>query len=96
MGGFSGQVPYPTLTQFEQYVASGQVRYVELAASGGAGGFGSPGQAGGQGQSQGGQQSAASQIEAWVPAHCSTVPASDYAGGSTSNTSGPLYLCSGT
>jgi 4-amino-4-deoxy-L-arabinose transferase-like glycosyltransferase len=95
MGGFSGQVPYPTLAQFEQYVASGQVRYVDLPASGGPGGFGSPGQARGAGQSQGSQQSTASQIEAWIPAHCSTVPASDYASGTGSNTSGPLYLCSG-
>jgi hypothetical protein len=96
MGGFSGQVPYPTLTQFEQYVASGQVRYVDLPASGGPGGSGGPGQARGPGQSQGSQQSTASQIEAWIPAHCSTVPASDYASGTGSNTSGTLYLCSGS
>jgi 4-amino-4-deoxy-L-arabinose transferase-like glycosyltransferase len=100
MGGFSGQVPYPTLTQFEQYVASGQVRYVYLSSSGGPGGFGSPGQAQGQtrpsGQGQGRQQSAAAQIQTWIPAHCSKVPASDYAGGTGSNSSGPLYLCSGS
>ena len=33
LGGFSGQAPSPTLAQFEQYVASGQVEYVYLAAS---------------------------------------------------------------
>jgi 4-amino-4-deoxy-L-arabinose transferase-like glycosyltransferase len=88
MGGFSGQVPNPTLRQFEQYVASGQVRYVYLSAFGGSGG--------GQGQSQGGQQSTASQIEAWIPAHCSAVPASNYGGATASNSSGTLYLCSGS
>ena len=89
MGGFSGQVPYPTLTQFEQYVASGQVRYVDLPASGAAGGFG------GAAQAQG-QQSAAAQIQAWVPAHCSPVPASAYADGTASSATGTLYLCSGS
>lgn len=99
LGGFSGQVPYPTLSQFEQYVASGQVRYVYLAAFG-PGGYGGQGQARPPGQNraqgQGGQQTAASQIEAWVPAHCSTVPASDYGGGSAPGNSGTLYLCSGS
>jgi hypothetical protein len=33
LGGFSGQAPSPTLAQFEQYVTSGQVEYVYLAAS---------------------------------------------------------------
>jgi hypothetical protein len=92
MGGFSGQVPYPTLTQFKQYVATGQVRYVDLPTSGGSGVFGSAGQA----QGQGSQQSTASQIQAWIPAHCSKVPASDYAGGTASAASGTLYLCSGS
>jgi hypothetical protein len=93
LGGFSGQVPYPTLTQFEHYVTSGQVRYVYVAASGGPGGFGGQGQSAGQGQ--GSQQTTASQIEAWVPAHCSTVPAADY-GGTASSSSAKLYLCSGS
>jgi 4-amino-4-deoxy-L-arabinose transferase-like glycosyltransferase len=83
LGGFSGQVPFPTLTQFEQYVASGQVRYVYLSSFGGPGGQG--------------KQSTASQIEAWVPAHCSKVPASDYGGGSSASFgSGTLYLCTGS
>jgi 4-amino-4-deoxy-L-arabinose transferase-like glycosyltransferase len=97
MGGFSGQVPYPTLTQFKQYVASGQVRYVYLAASSGPGAYGSQDPAqGGEGRSQDSGQSTASQIEAWVPANCSTVPASDYGGATTSSGSGTLYLCSGS
>jgi len=84
LGGFSGQVPFPTLTQFEQYVASGQVRYAYLSS------FAGPG-----GQSK---QSSAAQIEAWVPAHCSKVPASDYGGSSStaSFSSGALYLCTGS
>jgi hypothetical protein len=98
LGGFSSQVPSPTLAQFEQYVASGQVRYAYLAASGGFGGLG---QAGDRSASQGSQQTAAvqtaaAQIEAWVPAHCAKVPASDYGGGTTPGNSGTLYACSGS
>jgi 4-amino-4-deoxy-L-arabinose transferase-like glycosyltransferase len=88
VGGFSGQVPSPTLTQFEHYVASGQVRYVYLATFGGL--------AGPAGQTSQTGQTAESQIEAWVPAHCSKVPASDYGGTSTSSTSGTLYECTGS
>jgi len=85
IGGFTGQVPFPTLTQFEQYVASGQVRYVYLTTFGGrAGPFGQT------------SKTAASQVEAWVPAHCSEVPASDYGGSSASGGSGTLYECTGS
>jgi 4-amino-4-deoxy-L-arabinose transferase-like glycosyltransferase len=85
VGGFTGQVPFPTLTQFERYAATGQVRYVYLTTSGGrTGPFGQTG------------QTAASRIEAWVPAHCSEVPASDYGGSSTSGGSGTLYECTGS
>jgi 4-amino-4-deoxy-L-arabinose transferase-like glycosyltransferase len=83
-GGFTGQVPYPTLTQFEQYVADGQLRYVDLAETGGGfSGFG-------------GEQGTAAQIETWVPAHCSVVPATDYGAGASTTGSGGLYLCSRT
>jgi 4-amino-4-deoxy-L-arabinose transferase-like glycosyltransferase len=34
IGGFSGQAPSPTLSQFEQYVADGQVDYVYLTTTG--------------------------------------------------------------
>jgi hypothetical protein len=85
VGGFTGQVPFPTLTQFERYVASGQVRFVYLTTFGGrAGPFGQT------------SQTAASRIEAWVPAHCSTVPASDYGGSSASGSTGTLYECTGS
>jgi 4-amino-4-deoxy-L-arabinose transferase-like glycosyltransferase len=82
VGGFTGQAPFPTLTQFEQYVASGQVRYVYLTTIGG-------GLGGGSGQTS---NTAESQIAAWVPAHCAKVPASDY-GGSASASSATLYQC---
>ena len=36
LGGFSGQVPSPTLAQFEQYVASGAVDFVDLTTAGGS------------------------------------------------------------
>jgi 4-amino-4-deoxy-L-arabinose transferase-like glycosyltransferase len=70
LGGFSGQVPSPTLEQFEQYVADGEVDFVDLTTAGGS------------------QQSTAAQIEAWVPKHCTAVPAQDYGATSTS-----LYQC---
>jgi hypothetical protein len=93
MGGFFGQALYPTLTQFKQYVASGQVGYVYLAASSGHGAYGSQDPAhGGEGRRQDSGQSTASQIEAWIPA----VPASDYGGATTSSGSRTLHLCSGS
>jgi hypothetical protein len=85
-GGFTGQAPFPTLAQFKDYVTSGKIRYVYLTTSGG--GAGLPGPAGQQTAN-----TAASQIGAWVPAHCSKVPASDYGGTSTSSNSGTLYEC---
>ena len=36
LGGFSGQVPSPTLAQFEQYVADGEVDFVDLTTAGGS------------------------------------------------------------
>ncbi len=57
IGGFNGGDPAPTLAQFEQLVATGQVRYVLVTGTGGVGGgIGGPG--GGQGTSQA--------IDAWV------------------------------
>ncbi len=101
IGGFGGQVPSPTLTQFEQYVASGQVRYVYLAPTfgglaGPAGQTSQTGQTAQTAQTSQTSQTAESQISAWVPAHCSKVPASDYGGTSTSSTSGTLYECTGS
>jgi hypothetical protein len=35
MGGFSGQVPFPTTTQLAKFVADGELRYVLLGGRGG-------------------------------------------------------------
>jgi 4-amino-4-deoxy-L-arabinose transferase-like glycosyltransferase len=94
LGGFSGTAPFPTLSRFEQYVADGQVRYVYLPTTGASG---SGGAFGGNATRGGGQaNTAAARIQAWVPAHCATVPAAEYDGGttSTSTASDTLYLCS--
>lgn len=58
IGGFNGSDPSPTLAEFEQYVANGQIHY--FIAGGGFGGFGG-GQSGGS--------SASSEIAAWVEAN---------------------------
>jgi 4-amino-4-deoxy-L-arabinose transferase-like glycosyltransferase len=79
IGGFSGQAPSPTLSQFEQYVADGQVDYVYLTTTG-------------TGSAQSTSQSTAAQIGAWVPKQCTKVPAQDYGGSSTSS-SATLYEC---
>jgi 4-amino-4-deoxy-L-arabinose transferase-like glycosyltransferase len=79
IGGFNGGDPAPTLAQFEQLVATGQVRYVLVTGTGG-GGIGGGGPGGGQGTSQA--------IDAWVTAHGQAVPSTSL-GGST--TAGTLY-----
>lgn len=53
IGGFNGGDPAPTLAQFQQYVAAGQVRYFI-----GGGGFGG-----------GGGNGSGSQISSWVASH---------------------------
>jgi hypothetical protein len=53
IGGFNGSDPSPTLAQFQQYVAKGQIHYFI-----GGGGF----------QANGGSQ-ASSDISTWVTAH---------------------------
>jgi hypothetical protein len=45
IGGFSGQVPFPTLAQFQGLIATGQLRYV--LSGGFGGGRGGPGGGGG-------------------------------------------------
>jgi hypothetical protein len=42
VGGFNGTDPYPTLAQFQQYVALGKIHYF-IAGGGGPGGFDGPG-----------------------------------------------------
>ncbi|WP_319457105.1 MULTISPECIES: glycosyltransferase family 39 protein [unclassified Mycobacterium] len=57
IGGFTGGDPSPTLAQFQQYVADGQVRYFIASDRGGPGGSGGPG---------GDRDSVAKDITAWV------------------------------
>ncbi|MGO4599847.1 ArnT family glycosyltransferase [Terrabacter sp. 2RAF25] len=59
IGGFNGSDPSPTLSQFQQYVANGQIHYF---ASGGRG-FGN----------QNGGSSASSEISSWVQANFTSV-----------------------
>ncbi len=63
IGGFNGSDPSPTLTQFQQYVADGEVHYFLAGGSQGRAGAGGPGGPGG-GLSAGGGTS--SEISTWV------------------------------
>jgi 4-amino-4-deoxy-L-arabinose transferase-like glycosyltransferase len=71
IGGFNGSDPSPTLAQFQQYVAAGEIHYfaggggVNGVASGTGGGAGGPGGAGGTGTG--------TQISAWVAANFTQV-----------------------
>ncbi|PNE40656.1 glycosyltransferase family 39 protein [Streptomyces noursei] len=72
LGGFSGQVPFPTAVRFRQLVEAGKVRYVLLGqARGMAGMFG-----GGTGRGT----TPATRITDWVRHTCARVPASAYDG----------------
>jgi hypothetical protein len=70
VGGFNGTDPSPTLEQFQEYVATGQIRFFlggGDAPGGGAAGGGGPG--GGDGIGGGGQNGGSGQadaIAAWV------------------------------
>ncbi|ANN17119.1 hypothetical protein SD37_16700 [Amycolatopsis orientalis] len=64
MGGFSGQVPEPTLAQVRQMVAAGELRYVVL---GGAGGLLTT-------------DSELYRIVAWAAAGCPLVPPAEHGG----------------
>jgi 4-amino-4-deoxy-L-arabinose transferase-like glycosyltransferase len=57
IGGFNGTDPTPTLSQFEKYVAAGEIHY--FISGGSAGGFGGGG----------GSTDDASKITTWVEAH---------------------------
>jgi 4-amino-4-deoxy-L-arabinose transferase-like glycosyltransferase len=75
MGGFMGSDPAPTLAQFQEYVTTGQVRY--LIEGGGPGGFmggpggGAPGAPGAAGDRAGGPMSrgTSGEITTWVAGH---------------------------
>jgi 4-amino-4-deoxy-L-arabinose transferase-like glycosyltransferase len=75
MGGFMGSDPAPTLAQFQEYVATGQVRYF-VEGGGPGGGMGGPGGGGAPGaQAQGGRaggpmsRGTSGEITAWVTGH---------------------------
>nr|WP_246281961.1 glycosyltransferase family 39 protein [Fodinicola acaciae] len=71
MGGFSGGDPAPTLAQFQQYVAQGQVRYY---LPGGRVGGGPPMPSGQQGQNRlGGGRGDSGEISTWVAAHFTAI-----------------------
>ena len=85
IGGFSGTDPAPTLAEFQDLVATGQLRYVLV--SGTPGGFGSVFGAGrtqglGNGPAVTSEDGVPTQIRDWVLANCSTTPITD------------LYACS--
>ena len=69
LGGFNGSDPSPTLAEFQELVADGEIHWF-VAGGGGLGGGrggagGGPG-GGGPGGGQAGGSSAASEIAAWV------------------------------
>ncbi len=63
IGGFNGSDPYPTVAQFEQYVADGDIHYF-IAGGGGMGGG-----PGGFGGGPRGGSSTGSAIASWVAEH---------------------------
>ncbi|MEV6948698.1 glycosyltransferase family 39 protein [Streptomyces sp. NPDC051172] len=72
LGGFTGQVPFPTKSRFQQLVNSGKLKYVLV--SGGSRGMGAT-----FGNSASGTTST-TQITKWVKSSCTLVPASVYGG----------------
>ena len=82
IGGFDGSDPSPTLAQFKNYVAHGQLRFV--LSSGSAGGR-ALGQSGAGSNSTASGRDNSSQIESWVTANCTPDTSSVGAGS--------LYLC---
>ncbi|WP_435642431.1 ArnT family glycosyltransferase [Streptomyces sp. H49] len=86
LGGFSGQVPFPTPARFRRLVADGRVRYV---LAGGGAGFGPP-TAGTANPAAG--KTAATRIADWVASSCAEVPAAAY-GGTAAAPGQTLYRC---
>ena len=83
IGGFNGQDPAPTLEEFRQYVADGEVRYVLVDGAGA--GFGPGG--GGPGGGGPGGAGTSSDISTWVTDNGTAVDAGAYGG----TTTGTLY-----
>src|SRR6185312_9418916 len=61
IGGFNGTDPWPTLAQFQKYVADGKIHYYIAGGGFGGGGFGAPGAS----------ASTTSQITTWVQSNFS-------------------------
>ncbi|MFF4806120.1 glycosyltransferase family 39 protein [Streptomyces sp. NPDC001351] len=72
LGGFTGRVPFPTQSQFQQLVNSAKLKYVLVSE-------GSRGMGATFGDSSSGTTST-TQITEWVKSNCTVVPASAYGG----------------
>ena len=81
MGGFTGQVPAPTLDRVRSLVASGQLRFVLIARG--------PGQRGPDAKGAGPIEA----VSAWVRSDCAPVPPSEYAGSTEGEREQTLYHC---
>ncbi|WP_433170542.1 glycosyltransferase family 39 protein [Actinoallomurus sp. CA-150999] len=77
MGGFTGQVPFPTLDHFRQLVDHGDLHYVLLG--------------GGEGRRGGGAAQVAA-ITSWVSTACTAVPATAYASSTSEDPSAPAFF----
>ena len=79
MWGFTGSDNAMTVTQLQQLVSSGRLKYVMIG-----GGFGGAGRGG---------NTASSQVQTWVQQNCTAVPASAYGSSSSTATTTGLYAC---
>lgn len=79
LGGFNGSDPSPTLAEFQQLVANGQIHYFISGGMGAmAGEMGASGMGGGaMGGQQNGGSSAASEISTWVSENYTTTTVGD-------------------
>lgn len=103
MGGFTGQVPYPTLDRLRHLISSGELHYVALRHSRTAGQYGGTkqpgrhartghhGKHGATGQYGTSASPTYTEIKRWVTAHCTAVPPTEYGGSSAELPS--LYRC---
>ncbi len=88
MGGFTGQVPYPTLDPLRHLVGSGALHYIALprpsaaARQWAAEQYGGTGQDHTTGQDRGLLSASTIAITRWVITHCAAVPPTDYGGSS--------------
>lgn len=88
LGGFSGQVPFPSAARFRRLVDSGALKYVVLGGTGTGGAFGGTG-----------RTTATGRITDWVESSCRRVPPADYDGatgtqhGDPHTTEQTLYEC---